>query len=605
MPQHNDSTVSESIRSGVMTLAKVLRGDGARNGDEGKFIIPFYQRPYAWQPESVTMMLEDIEDGIAQDKEHHFLGTIMLTPGMDGRKEINDGQQRITTFMLILAHLCKFFDDNNQDLEVNECMRILFVLAEGHRADYSDAQQQDPRVKLAQNDSHVFETLICGNTVGAGNGPVMSAWGAIAAFFNAPGYQSVSSRQEVLAFLMNRLLVAYIEFGEGVDAIAVFETLNTRGQSLEQIQIAITFLFSCLRRDANNVRRERMQEQINMIRTYFKSDERRFFEYARCFIQCIYGHLSAKNFCKDLRRAMHEHDGNGNFADASVKIVERMSQTDMMQIFQNVMIKNGEEFLGQIDRLSRRQGNRRKMGDYLRDVRPYTVYQPILFALLHKFNEARNSDVAKFVHASCRLLASFAQRAGHSFAGSFRPSEYEQDVAKLAMQIYGGRCSTVQGMLDGLRQLDQRDHIIPDAQYKERMRNISYGRDTKKAKYILARLNEDMSGSDGSRVDESRSTLEHILPQSPRHLGEWQFDGDEHKLYKNRLGNLTLLAPTDASSTDEGNASYAAKRPSFEQSAYAITKDVAQMYEHWDKDHIEQRQHRLAKQAAQLWNFRL
>lgn len=593
--------MSESIRSGVNPLAEILCSG------TGKFIIPFYQRPYAWRSESVTMLLYDIEDGIVQNKKHHFLGTIMLTPGNNNCRAINDGQQRITTFMLILAHLCKFFHDNNRDLQVNECMRILFVLAERHRAEYSSAQQQQLRIKLAQNDSHKFETLICGRAVRAGNGTIISAWEAITKFFSKSKYQSVDSRKKILDFMLKNLLVAYIEFGDDVDAIAVFETLNTRGQPLEQIQIAITFLFYCLRQDSNNVRRDRMQNSVSIMRAYFNNDEKRFFEYVRCFTQCLYGHLSAKNFCRDLRGAMHEHVGDNGLADESVNIAGGLSQNNMMSIFQSVIIKQDAAFLGRIDSVARQHNRRRKMGDYLRDMRQYTVYQPILFALLARFSSANDADTAKFVHASCRLLASFAQRAGHSFAESFRPSNYEQGIAALAQQIYSKQCSTPQDMLNGLQQLDHNNHIIPDAQYIERMKNISYGRNTKNARYILARLNEAMDGSDGNRVDETRSTLEHILPKSLMHLGRgWQFNSDEHNLYRHRLGNLTLLAPIDTSSTDQDNASYAAKRASFRQATYAITKDIAHKYTRkWDKSRIEERQLDLARQAAQLWNFRI
>ena len=63
-----------------------------------KYVIPKYQREYKWTPEKVQTLISDIDN---RDK---FLGNIILNKVSD-YYEIVDGQQRITTILLILIAL--------------------------------------------------------------------------------------------------------------------------------------------------------------------------------------------------------------------------------------------------------------------------------------------------------------------------------------------------------------------------------------------------------------------------------------------------------------------------------------------------------------------
>jgi len=63
-----------------------------------KYIIPKYQREYKWTTAKVQTLISDIDN---RDK---FLGNIILNKVSD-YYEIVDGQQRITTIMLILLAL--------------------------------------------------------------------------------------------------------------------------------------------------------------------------------------------------------------------------------------------------------------------------------------------------------------------------------------------------------------------------------------------------------------------------------------------------------------------------------------------------------------------
>ena len=78
------------------------------------FDIPVYQRPYSWDIEQVDTLLCDVYNSFLENKEvSYYVGNIILhdkNEKINGnilKFEIIDGQQRITTFCLILlASFC-------------------------------------------------------------------------------------------------------------------------------------------------------------------------------------------------------------------------------------------------------------------------------------------------------------------------------------------------------------------------------------------------------------------------------------------------------------------------------------------------------------------
>ena len=63
------------------------------------FIIPRFQRPYSWQKEEVEELLNDI----IENNDNYFIGSIVTYKSNGDFKGIVDGQQRLTTLILVLT----------------------------------------------------------------------------------------------------------------------------------------------------------------------------------------------------------------------------------------------------------------------------------------------------------------------------------------------------------------------------------------------------------------------------------------------------------------------------------------------------------------------
>lgn len=67
------------------------------------FRIPEYQRAYSWNIANCDKLWQDVESYIAQDAEDpYFFGTIIIDCSREGYLNLIDGQQRTTTFLLLL-----------------------------------------------------------------------------------------------------------------------------------------------------------------------------------------------------------------------------------------------------------------------------------------------------------------------------------------------------------------------------------------------------------------------------------------------------------------------------------------------------------------------
>lgn len=80
------------------------------SGNPRRFWIPSYQRGYRWKPLQVTQLLDDLWEFIQTTEEgdrksFYCLQPLVIRALKDGRHEVVDGQQRLTTIYILLTYL--------------------------------------------------------------------------------------------------------------------------------------------------------------------------------------------------------------------------------------------------------------------------------------------------------------------------------------------------------------------------------------------------------------------------------------------------------------------------------------------------------------------
>ena len=139
--------------------------DSLSNNDV-TFYIPPYQRNYEWSTDNCKVLLSDVNDvtraNLSNVKTEHFFGTIVYVVeeigfGVPAKYVLTDGQQRITTTMLLLIALRDSIDDGNYKKEIQR--RYL----ENDRAD--ESVEYKIKLKQVETDWEAYKLLVLGNDV--------------------------------------------------------------------------------------------------------------------------------------------------------------------------------------------------------------------------------------------------------------------------------------------------------------------------------------------------------------------------------------------------------------------------------------------------------
>lgn len=182
-------------------------------------IIPLYQRGYSWEDKNMEVFIKDI-----YDNNNYYIGNIMALPN-DSNIELIDGQQRIISSFLVLCCLKNKFDLDD-DFE---------FLANGKKIKVETRAPSD--------DSRLLEFIY--------NDDIAKKYRTrreVKEYERA--YKTILDNNIKPELLMEKLLnviIVEIKFVQAeTDAHNMFVNLNTKGKSLENVDILKSQLFKYL-----------------------------------------------------------------------------------------------------------------------------------------------------------------------------------------------------------------------------------------------------------------------------------------------------------------------------------------------------------------------
>lgn len=185
---------------------------------EMEYIIPLYQRAYAWEDKQLTQLVEDIED-VAEDA-NYYIGSLIVSE-QNGRYEVVDGQQRLTSLYLLLN--C---------LGIKAKPTLTFACRE--KSNYTLRNIEE---LLLENRSKLDMDRI---EPGIQRGIKILSHELERADFDKDSFIKK----------LSKVIVYRIEVPENTDLNRYFEIMNTRGEQLEQHDILKATLMSYLNDDA-------------------------------------------------------------------------------------------------------------------------------------------------------------------------------------------------------------------------------------------------------------------------------------------------------------------------------------------------------------------
>lgn len=123
------------------------------------FIIPPFQRNYEWSTEQCTELFSDIIKA-CKNKNSHYLGNIVYYLGKNSGASYSeniliDGQQRVTTILLLLCAIRDSMDPNTEIEDINDINKM-YLRNEG------DSEAFRVRLKQTDYDEGCYERLVEG-----------------------------------------------------------------------------------------------------------------------------------------------------------------------------------------------------------------------------------------------------------------------------------------------------------------------------------------------------------------------------------------------------------------------------------------------------------
>lgn len=195
---------------------KTLTINELLNLNKDKYIIPIYQRNYAWGDDEISLLIQDLWNAYEKNKNNYYIGSLVIYKRENGYLEVIDGQQRLTTLTLIMHYL-------KSDTFVRN---VYFE----HRNDSDYA--------LENLDSNSIPDVF------------KNALKSIKKYWETD--RTKEERMSLAEFLQENVKIIRTEVPEDTDLNHYFEIMNTRGEQLEKHEIIKAALMEVL--DTDNER---------------------------------------------------------------------------------------------------------------------------------------------------------------------------------------------------------------------------------------------------------------------------------------------------------------------------------------------------------------
>lgn len=211
-------------------------------GKKQKFVIPEYQRPYAWGEDEVQTLFDDIVEYTQERIDSpYFLGTIVSYTNDDKEQEIIDGQQRITTLCLLLRALYTKIEKMDHTKERNNFIgQIEPALWETDDLS-GEADKSKTLLESRVFESEYNEILI--NILSTGVADKEAKDNYTLNYLLCQNLIDQYAKDEPLTFyhminnLLNKAIVLPIKADSQDTALTIFSTLNDRGLPLSDADI--------------------------------------------------------------------------------------------------------------------------------------------------------------------------------------------------------------------------------------------------------------------------------------------------------------------------------------------------------------------------------
>ncbi len=578
------------------------------------FSVPDFQRNYSWTDVEIRQFWLDLESVLEGQSEDHFLGPIVTLESSTGRTPLIDGQQRITTLIILASVLrdilmikmldptlvisgAKFFISQN-------FLKILFL---------NDLTTS--RLQSNYQIGKIFEDYIVRNPTTVerkhfGTNPTMLTKKELRITKNLKSAQILLSDlcekwiekhsgteekkravQKLYEVMSNRIQFLYIEVGSEEDAFTIFETLNDRGLKLSASDLIKSFLLRRIVEQSPATDRTEIIDSWEKIPTYLEGyDISSFLRHYLLTQEQV--PVQKKKIFSILKKDIEDQ------AKTDLKSAKKKLDDLISSAFHYGRLLGSESISEDSTDIQRRLGLLEMVGD------SYRVFLLKVLQLGYTDDDflmaIRSAEKLAFRWAICGENAQVLETKFQTFAHELSPNNVEnlkQVCLKMIMDSPGDEAFS--------------------AAFTTRT-----SRDTRMQAYVMRSLCYGITEIDVT-TDRYEVSVEHIAPQNPTtESSEYWYDmvapkesvGNElnYEDFVYKWGNITILEKKLNSSVGpaiwptkrDGKPEINPKFKGYKASNIEVTKHLLNL-ENWSAKSIEKRSEWIASQALIYWDRKL
>ncbi len=533
------------------------------------FNIPEYQRNYVWEEDQINDLLDDLKFAfdIYREKEY-FLGSLVLQRKEEKDYEefdVLDGQQRLTTLILLLAIIR---DITNDEKLTKTCRKYIFQeenkydnIPEKIKLGYKIRGNVDEFIdkyiknKGGTSNNNAFKELQNDYNTSIRNMSKAILLMKRHKIFNDLEYLSTFAR-----FLFNHVVFIYVSTSNFEDAYRFFTILNNRGIPLRNSDIIKSINIGEIKSEEEKIRYGKKWEKISD--TFKDQDE---FDRFLSFIRTI--------IVKEKARV--------NLLDEYEKI------------YKNKLLEKGKPTIEVLKKYQKHYEKIIELSDFeigndfknlitiMRYALPSTDWIPPLLLFYERFGK---DDILTFL-----------RKLEFKFVGDWVLQETPTTRITNMNQI-------LKVIEEASKDKDVNIAFTNKAIYyidRDAFKNTLNGKIYQKrfSRYILLKR-EYLLGDDVVHIsNHNYITVEHVLPQNPRANSFWRkdFSNDKIEEWKDKIGNLVLISKKKNSRLS--NLDFEEKKDRYLKGRIDIfpSSKIFADYDEWTLDIIKKRQEEIIK----------
>jgi uncharacterized protein with ParB-like and HNH nuclease domain len=585
------------------------------------YVVPDYQREYVWKDKEVQQLLEDIDEQVdGRTNQEYFIGTILVSPTTQkNHYDVIDGQQRLTTFFLLLCALKNLFNGQDQQQVISGLIATRYT---GRGGKSVTSLRLEPRY---ENAGELMEKIVTLNadpqaTRAAIKSSGISSFGSLENLLNAystihrflkDNYPDKDKLERYWGYLAND--VVFIQISTDVSsALKIFETINERGVGLNPMDLLKNLLFTRVEPDEFT----RLKDEWKKITKPLEKDKEKPLRFLRYFLMANYKIENERGDAVVREDEIYDWLTNKDNADLC-------DYQEKPFVFVREIISNVEHYLEFGDG----RGNDGKPNIAMENLKrlsgaAFSLHYVLLLAAAPFPKElfdhfVRQLESFLFYYIFTKTPTKDLERNFSAWADELRAIAEEKNTRNQKKKL-----NTF---------IDERftkNMSAKDAELSDYMNRYSlYGMQRYRTRYLLAKITQfvDMAYKGlkipGSLADYIDLEIEHILPDNPSPSLRANFskinNGANYDDYKEKLGNLTLLEkPINIVAS---NDFFAQKKKEYKKCKNYLTSSIAGLtnvgvnssitrmnrklaaFENWTAVSIDKRQSLLINLSREIW----